>query len=308
MPGSPGAPLSGLDVQLARRPVGVQGQCARRGVTDTTTEPGGRRRSRSRSWPRPSSTVIVEDQDVGAGEQLAHPRPLRSRRAQRAVGEVAETAARPRRRGRSRQALRQRPRGARAEPSARDHIGAAVARTSWRSTPAMPDDASITRMCQLRSASMPFLVGHPAPGRYGRRSTRVGGAGSSSRVRAAQAAGSVSGCRAALDPALVLAKRPAAHVRDHQPPGRRQDDAHREVPAVRRWRCRQAARSKAARRTPQRDVGLDGARAPARHLDQLDRCCSSRTATTSMNLLDTPGHQRLLRGHVPRARRRRRRS
>ena len=62
---------------------------------------------------------------------------------------------------------------------------------------------------------------------------------------------------------------PPSHVRDHQPPRRRQDHADREVPAVRR--CGAAGRrGQGPRRPAGGDVGLDGARAPARHLDQLD--------------------------------------
>ena len=97
----------------------------------------------------------------------------------------------------------------------------------------------------------------------------------------------------------------SAHVRDHQPPRRRQDDADREVPALRRRRATRRC-GQGPRGTPCGDVGLDGAREAARHLDQLDR----PAVPVSRPRREPARHARaqgLLRGHVPCARRRRRR-
>ena len=84
-----------------------------------------------------------------------------------------------------------------------------------------------------------------------------------------------------------LSRRPRArcretpHVRDHFAPGRRQDDADREAPALRRrdpdGRHRQGAQEPAPC-----DVGLDGSREAARHLgDELRDAVRLRRATRS---------------------------
>ena len=96
-----------------------------------------------------------------------------------------------------------------------------------------------------------------------------------------------------------------ADVRHHQPPRRRQDHADREVPALRR--CGAAGRrGQGARGAPLGDVGLDGAREAARHLDQLDGAAVPLPRPRREPARHA-GPQGLLRGHVPRARRRRRR-
>ena len=81
----------------------------------------------------------------------------------------------------------------------------------------------------------------------------------------------------------------AAHVRDHLPPGRRQDHADREAPAL-RWRGRPGRPVRARRQAKSDRQRLDGDGAPARHLDHLDRAALRARRASSINLLDTPGH------------------
>ncbi len=96
-----------------------------------------------------------------------------------------------------------------------------------------------------------------------------------------------------------------AHVRDHQPPRRGQDHAHREVPAVRR--CDHVGRGGQGARGPAGgDVRLDGHGAEARDLDHLDGA-QLPLPRSRVEPARHAGSPRLLRGHLPRAVGRRRR-
>ena len=96
-----------------------------------------------------------------------------------------------------------------------------------------------------------------------------------------------------------------AHVRDHQPPRRGQDHAHREVPAVRR--CDHVGRRGQGARGPAGgDVRLDGHGAEARDLDHLDGAQLPLPRSRAEPARHA-GPPRLLRGHLPRAVGRRRR-
>ncbi len=106
-------------------------------------------------------------------------------------------------------------------------------------------------------------------------------------------------------PTPVRRGRPPAHLRHHQPPRRRQDDPHGEVPPLRR-RGAVGRRGEGPRRAPAGHVGLDGDGAEARHLDHLDRAAVPLPRPRAQPARH-PRPPRLLRGHVSGAGGRRRR-
>ena len=84
--------------------------------------------------------------------------------------------------------------------------------------------------------------------------------------------------------------RESSHVRDHLASRRRQDDADREAPALRRG----DRDGRAGRRAPPsagRHLGLDGAGAGARASRSPRRCCSSPTTAARSTSSTRPGHQ-----------------
>ena len=95
------------------------------------------------------------------------------------------------------------------------------------------------------------------------------------------------------------------HLRDHLPPGRGQDHADREAPAVRRAARRGRRRGRQAH-PPGRHVGLHGDRAPPRDLGLLHGA-ALRARRGRAEPARHPRPPRLLRGHAARAQRGRRR-
>ena len=110
-----------------------------------------------------------------------------------------------------------------------------------------------------------------------------------------------------------LGGRQTAHLRHHLAPGRGQDHPDREVPALRRRPDQRGRRGQGPNRAPLGHLGLDGARAAARHLHHLDRAPVPLPPTgparrrADRQPARHPGPPRLLRGHLPGAGRGRRR-
>ena len=108
------------------------------------------------------------------------------------------------------------------------------------------------------------------------------------------------GCRGPRD-----AGAPPPHVRGDQPPGRRQVHAHRGAGPARRGDLGGRGRARQGR-PARRHVRLDGHGARAGHLGDLGGA-PVRLPRPGDQPPRHPGPRRLLRGHLPRARRRRRR-
>ena len=106
-------------------------------------------------------------------------------------------------------------------------------------------------------------------------------------------------------PPLPPRDRPAPHLRDHLAPGRRQDHADREVPALRRRHPDGRPGARQGRGAPH-PLGLHEARAGARHLGLR----LGDVVPVPRLVVQPRRHPRplgLLRGHLPHADRRRRR-
>ena len=99
--------------------------------------------------------------------------------------------------------------------------------------------------------------------------------------------------------------RPPSHLRDHLAPRRRQDHVDREIPPLRQRHSPRRHRHR-PQEPARHHLRLDGARKTARHLDLLDRS-PIRLPGLRGQPPRHPRSQGLLRGHLPRAHRRRRR-
>ena len=93
----------------------------------------------------------------------------------------------------------------------------------------------------------------------------------------------------------------APHLRDHLAPRRRQDDAHREAPAV-LGRDPPGRRGQDARRSPAHALRLDGDRAPARHLG-VELGDELRAPGPGLQPAGHAGPRGLFRGHLSHAHR-----